>query len=462
MPGHPIILSSFSFGTELWFCPTPGYRSFFISVRVPAGSLHDPIPGLAHMVEHMLFRGNKKLGSAEQIFYKVDALASEINASTGIYSTEFWIDGSLASWQENLEILMALVFLPEFQNLTKEKSVIAQEIRADLNEAGENIDSDDQTFSLLWPKSSLGQPIFGSLASIQAIKKHDLVAFHQAHYQNGPLSFAVTGDLDPQAFAAHFEATLGRYRAFLANPSNTKPWNDQEEVQTAPKASSAVDRVVSTTPETAKEPNIEDHRIANLSHSLLQPHDPHQKKIAWNAASVVYHLSYALGALSKPDKIRLEILAYLLESGFSSYLVREIRENLGLVYEISTSSFFYQDCGVLSIRGETSIELFASYQDHLRRLLEAAQLTNFQEQEFRILKAKKQLQQQTAFENPKHWLLHSLEEKKTGQFTEQELLQELDNPDKKPITDLLARLLMSEQKVEVVLAPPKLLQKRQA
>jgi len=413
-----IISFSLESSAKVFFYPTPHFQSFFCCCLVGVGSADDPVgkAGLAHFVEHMLFQGNAHFANHLAIFRYLDSLASEVNAATSHNQTSYWMEGANLHWKENIKTLTQLLFFPTFEPLEKEKSVVHQEIQSELNYEGEITNSEDWIYSLLWPDQPLGQPIFGDVKSVASFQKEELIGFHSQFYHPANCTFGVVGNINQKELKEHLNALI---------------------------------------PAKKKEQNLKFLRKKQRVTQALHL----EKKVGYDSATVICHRAYSLEGANKKTKIEVEILANLLESGFSSYLVRNLREDLGLVYEISTSTFFYEDYAILSIRGETAAENYQSYQKNLNLLLENLTRTNFLDWELEILKKKKKLAQETLQENPKFYLLNVLEENFSDHFTFEEFLSLLLSSKSEDFAPLLQSIFSSKPKVELVLAAKEALKK---
>ncbi|MCX6851641.1 MAG: pitrilysin family protein, partial [Verrucomicrobia bacterium] len=99
-----------------------------VQVWIKAGSMHEEQhtgAGIAHCVEHMLFKGTEKRNPA-QISQGIQALGGYVNAYTSFNRTVYWIDGLAEHAGGYLDILADMIRYSKFDadELTREKEVI--------------------------------------------------------------------------------------------------------------------------------------------------------------------------------------------------------------------------------------------------------------------------------------------------------------------------------------------------
>lgn len=168
-----------------------------VGVWCAAGSRHDypTLGGLAHFVEHCLFKGTSQR-SAARIFQDIEEVGGDINAMTGQEATGFYANVPANRWRLALDVLSDLVCCPTFpeDEVERERGVVAQEIR----EANDNPEEciQERFVECLWRYSAFGQPIAGYLHSLERITREHLVDFHRNWYHPEHMVLAVAGPVE--------------------------------------------------------------------------------------------------------------------------------------------------------------------------------------------------------------------------------------------------------------------------
>ena len=106
-----------------------------VQVWVRTGSIHEEAwtgAGLAHLCEHMLFKGTQQR-SASQISQAIQALGGSVNAYTSFNRTVYYIEGLAAQAEGYMEILADMTQRSKFdpEELAREKDVIRREMAMD-------------------------------------------------------------------------------------------------------------------------------------------------------------------------------------------------------------------------------------------------------------------------------------------------------------------------------------------
>lgn len=168
---------------------------------------HQSIPaGVAHFVEHMLFRSTKTGLLPIQALQRVGA---EYNAYTGVDTTVYYAAALSEHFDHVLNVLSEMIFSPSFQQeeFEIEKNVILQEIAADEEEPGCVL------FDLMklacFGKSAFGYPILGTREIIEHIDRSQLYAFWQQHYSPTNMILSVAGKFEEDRLLALAERSCG-------------------------------------------------------------------------------------------------------------------------------------------------------------------------------------------------------------------------------------------------------------
>lgn len=164
--------------------------------------------GMAHLIEHCLFKGTSKR-KAFHILNRLDSVGGEVNAYTTKEETAVYASFLTEYSDRALELLGDMVFdsiFPEKQ-IANEKSVIADEIASYEDSPSEQIFDDFEQY--LFPNQALGRSILGTESSLGSIQKSHIIQFYNKFYTPQNTIVAYMGNLPMAKFmklaTKHFE-----------------------------------------------------------------------------------------------------------------------------------------------------------------------------------------------------------------------------------------------------------------
>lgn len=179
------------------FTPLAHTEVAHCALMVKAGTRHEKAgkEGIAHFIEHMLFKGTNKRKSFH-ILNRLEVVGGELNAFTSKEETCFHASIPAAFLERALELISDLTFNSIFpvKELEKEKEVVCDEIRTYQDNPGEQIFDDFE--SMLYKNNPLGNPILGTEQSVHHFNRNDLFQFISNNYfpSNMVLSIAAPAD----------------------------------------------------------------------------------------------------------------------------------------------------------------------------------------------------------------------------------------------------------------------------
>lgn len=269
---------------------------------VRVGSADEPprLAGVAHVFEHMLFKGTKKRGVG-QIAQEVEGSGGEINAWTSYDETVYHLVMASDYFDTGLDILADTLQFSSF-----DPAELGRELKVVLEEVKQGLDDPDRMasqglFEAAFDVHPYGRPIIGTPETVSRFKRQDLLDFFAKHYVASNLTLAVVGDFDMA------RAQVAITRAFEKMPAGTPaPKRRAQPPQTAPRVL-AVARDVKET-------------------QLL--------------------LGFRVPSLHDDDVPALDLLAVVLGQGDSSRLNREVVRNQQLVTGASAYGFSGLDPGL--------------------------------------------------------------------------------------------------------------------
>ena len=165
-----------------------------LTIHVPAGSRDESgLPaGLAHFVEHMVFKGTERR-SARDLSFEIENAGGQINACTSEDQTIYEGRGEAEMLPILAEVLSDMVWHATFpeSEIQLEREVIGEEITMYRESPADHIG--DLISTALWGDHPLGHPISGSLESIARIDRQSLLEFRDRHHFRKDLVIAAAG-----------------------------------------------------------------------------------------------------------------------------------------------------------------------------------------------------------------------------------------------------------------------------
>jgi predicted Zn-dependent peptidase len=281
-------------------------ESVAVGAWVGVGTRDEPwgANGVAHLAEHMFFKGTKTR-SAYALSAAIEKKGGSTNAHTMREETAYYArvlpeDVGLAT-DIIADMLQHSVF--DAKELTRERKVVVQEIGRDLDSP------EDCTFELMhataFPGQRIGRPILGSAKVIEKMPRADVADYVKKHYTAANMAVVAAGKVDHAAFVELAKQRWGRL------PRGTKTARVKAQVKAGSKY-------------TAKD-------IEQLHFILGFPAPGFRDKKAWIA----------------------QLLSILLGGSASSRLFQKVREKKGLVYTINASHMPFSDAGIFYVYAGT-------------------------------------------------------------------------------------------------------------
>ncbi|MGB6219978.1 M16 family metallopeptidase [Haloferula sp.] len=290
-------------GIRIGLASIPESECAAVSIHIPAGSRDDPpgLSGLAHFVEHMVFKGTETR-DARQISFETEDVGASLNACTSEDSTVYEARGDASTLPLLVDILTSIVWRPSFpaDEIALECDVIAEEIVMYQESPSDHIG--DLISKALWFPHPLGESISGSLESIKRIDRSALQEFARRHHFREDVVVSVAGPFDEEQVLKLFEVHL---------PATT--------------SSSA-----STLYRASDDPR----------RSEIEARDTQQLQLA---------IAYACFGRRDSRRHALRLLGMILGEGASSRLFQELREERGLCYQVGCEVTLFEDTGALEI-----------------------------------------------------------------------------------------------------------------
>ncbi len=175
---------------------------------IHAGSRNDGfIPGLAHALEHMVFKGTQKRKTIH-VLNHLEVVGGELNAFTTKELTAIYATTEKRHLSRAIDILCDVTFrssLP-YSELVKEKKVIKDEINMYVDTPEENIYDEFQ--EIVFGDHPLAHNILGTAESVDAVTQEALKAFVSTYYQYPNMVFSVVGNVSIEKVIANLNRFL--------------------------------------------------------------------------------------------------------------------------------------------------------------------------------------------------------------------------------------------------------------
>lgn len=215
------VVTTLDGGMVLAVQPLPDSPVASVQLWIDAGaSDEDPAQaGVAHLVEHMLFKGTARRGLG-QAAGEVESLGGDLNAWTSWDETVIHATLEAGAAMEAVDVVldMASSSLLDAAELDREKLVVLEEIRG--YEDDPDTVAGDRLLKLVFGQHPYGRPVIGWPTTVGALDRAAVEGFWRAHYHPGRALLAVAGPVDAVLLAAEVSRRIaawpiGRPRAAL-------------------------------------------------------------------------------------------------------------------------------------------------------------------------------------------------------------------------------------------------------
>ena len=295
----------------------------------------------------MLFRGNERLGDSSTLNLKMEELGGELNAVTSFDLTELWLDFHINYLETAIRRFCQFLQFPLFKQIETERSIILEEIRADYGENDQLIDLDSLVARELWKGHSMSLPVTGNIESIMPIAESDLSGWFESFYQPGNMIIGITADSDPRdvirLVSTHF--TSNQYSARKSYPV------------------------------------IENTNAIGKQIQLIHQKD-NQFNLLW---------TFPAYPLTPELRVHYQLIRRILDDGSSSRLQQLVREERGLVYDISAEMLYFLNGVTLNIQSQVSLNRFPALIKVLAELIGQLSDCGVNESELALAKLRTQM-----------------------------------------------------------------------
>ncbi|CDO39844.1 M16 family metallopeptidase [Bartonella henselae] len=284
--------------------------SVALGIWVKVGSRNETFTqhGIAHLLEHMAFKGTENR-TAFQIASDIEDVGGEINATTSTETTAYFARVLKNDIPLAIDILADILMHSKFDEdeLEREKQVVFQEIGA-ARDVPDDVVFDYFT-ETAFRHQSLGRSILGTPKTVQSFTSADLHSFMNKHYSADRMIVVAAGAVQHENFLQEVESRLSTFR-----PHSTEPLTN----------------------------------LANyVGGDFREYRDLMDTQVVLGFEGRPYHAR---------DFYAAQILSIILGGGMSSRLFQEVREKRGLCYSIYAFHWGFSDIGLFGLHAATGQE----------------------------------------------------------------------------------------------------------
>jgi len=275
-----------------------------LSIYIPAGSRDESeLPaGLAHFVEHMVFKGTSRR-SARDLSFEIENAGGQLNACTSEDQTVYEGRGEADLMPLLADVVSDMVWNATFPDteITLEREVINEEITMYRESPADHIG--DLISNALWGNHPLGNAISGSVESIAKIDRSVLLDFRNRHHFRNDVVIAASGPF-----------TLDQVLAMI---TPHLPTNFHQSIDF-----------------------VRFNRESTPPNEIRESRETDQLQLA---------LAWHTPGRHSESRHALRLLSTMLGESASSRLFLELREDRGLCYQIGSDLTFFDETGAFEI-----------------------------------------------------------------------------------------------------------------
>jgi len=151
--------------------------------------------GIAHFIEHTIFKGTEKR-NVFQVLNRLENIGADLNAYTSKEETCIYASFLSEYYDRTLELFQDILFHSTFpeKELVKEKQVVMDEIRSYQDNPADQIFDDFE--DLVFAGHPLGTNILGTIKSLKAFTRNDLLEFIRRNYSFEEIVIVSVGDIE--------------------------------------------------------------------------------------------------------------------------------------------------------------------------------------------------------------------------------------------------------------------------
>src|ERR1700692_4261299 len=293
-------------GARVVMAPMPERLSASLVFMFGGGSrLEDErLAGASHFIEHLFFKGTQRRPTSKEIADAIEGVGGFINASTDKELTVYWTRVPAEHLQLGLDVLADIVSNSklEVDDVERERSVILEELKMYQDQP------QDYALNLLeeiiWPGHPLGRDIAGTEQSVAGLTRDDILEYADAHYRLPNVVIGAAGAIDESSVLDSVRSRLNLHGELDGLEAGLTPGP------------------------------LEGPRV------MVRRQRTEQAHICLGVRAYSY---------LHPDRYAIDLLNTVLGEGMSSRLFLNIRERLGIAYDVHSFTQKHRDTGHLGV-----------------------------------------------------------------------------------------------------------------
>ncbi|MFM2061002.1 MAG: hypothetical protein RLZZ507_672 [Cyanobacteriota bacterium] len=301
-------------------------------VKIGSAVESDAINGMAHFLEHIVFKGTEKLASGE-FERRIEERGAVTNAATSQDYTHYYITTAPKDFAELAPLQIDVVCNPSIpkEAFERERLVVLEEIRRSEDNPRRRIYR--RTMETAFDVLPYRRPVLGPEAVISQVTPQQMRDFHHTWYQPSSITAVAVGNLPVEELVEIIA------EEFEKNSQKSTVNHQQLTVSQEPAFTEIIRREF-------------------IDESLQQA----RLIMLWRVP----------GLIQLNDTYALDVLAGILGHGRTSRLVHDLREERGIVSSISVSNINHKMQGIFSISAKCEVEdltaVEAAITQHLQTL----------------------------------------------------------------------------------------------
>jgi predicted Zn-dependent peptidase len=294
-------------GLKVITCPMPHTRSVSVLFFVMSGSCYetDEVAGISHFIEHMCFKGTKKRPNSMAISEAIEGVGGIMNGGTDRQLTSYWCKLASQHLELAIDVIVDLLRFPLFRkdDIEKERQVVIEEINMSLDSPQQRV---CMLFDeLMWPGKPMGRDVAGSKETVTAITKKQMLDVLKGSYTPDNMLVSIAGDFKSARALDILNTSMDGWKRgrqpeyLLSKPKQRKPRLKMEFRET-------------------EQMNL---MLGVEGYSMFHP-----------------------------DRYAVDLISMILGEGMSSRLFTEIREKMGLTYDIHSYVEHFKETGAFVVQ----------------------------------------------------------------------------------------------------------------
>jgi len=300
-----------------------------LQVWVHTGSVYEGRftgSGISHLIEHMVFKGNRKTG-AEKLAKELQGLGGELSGATSWEYTHYGITVPKKNIKKTIEVVWHIITQAEFQEkeLAGEKQVIRHEMAGIEDDPHKFLFQ--RFFRMIFQGHPMGEPVIGEKPLFDRLTRADIMEYYHSRYIPQNITLVITGDFDVSSLKSAIENVW------------SKNWFSEKTVD------------VNFIPRRA----------------VIQA--PGRRIIPVPVSKPYLIIGFYGPSISSPDMYPMDVLAEIAAGSPNSPLVKKMRDKLRLVSSINAWSYTPNFTGVWAVDADVIVSDWKQVITHILKEL---------------------------------------------------------------------------------------------